>query len=72
MLDDLLVDLEYDSAITILVSESLGVRIAGGPAHVFSCSIAPRVEWVSSSNRLPFNPRSRAVQTSAQESPSAT
>ena len=42
-----------------------------GLTHVFSCSIASRVELLRSFNSFPSNPRLRAVQTSAQASPSS-
>lgn len=40
--------------------------------HVVSCLIASRTELLTSSSLFPLNPRSRAVQTSAQASPSST
>jgi hypothetical protein len=59
LLDDLPLDLGDSSAIGKSVSESLGVPIAG-LAHVVSCPIALSTDRVSSSNRFPSNPRSRA------------
>ena len=68
---NLLLDPDHNSAIPTFVSESLSVR-AGCLAHLFSSSIAVSTYRLSSSNCLPFNPRSRAMHTSAQESPSWT
>ena len=59
LLNDLPLDLGHGSGIETRVSESLGARVAG-MTHVVSCPIALETEWPSSSNRLPFNPRSRA------------
>ena len=69
--DDAPLDLCHSSADKSLVNESLGVYISGS-AHVVSCPIASNTDWLSSSVRLPFIPRSRALQTSVQASPSST
>ena len=58
-LDDLPLDLCDHSAIGASISGLLGERIVG-IAHLVSCSIAPRTDWLSASNRVPFNPQSRA------------
>ena len=59
LLEDLPLDLGHGSAVEISVNESSSVRIAG-LTHVVSCPIAVRMDWVSSSSCLPFNPLSRA------------
>lgn len=64
-------NLGHSSVIEALVSKSLSARSIG-TAHEVNCSIALSTDSVSSSNRLPFNPRSRAWHTSAQASPSST
>ena len=70
-LDDAPLDLGHSPAIANLVSEWPGICIIGS-AHVVNCSIASKTDWLSSSIRLPFIPRSRALQTSAQINPSST
>ena len=47
-------------------------RLIAGSTHVVSWPIASRTDWVNSSNRLSFLPRSRALQMSAQDNPSST
>ena len=59
LFDDLPLDLGHGSAILASISRSLGVGIIG-MAHAVSCPIALRTDWLSASNRVPFNPRSRA------------
>ena len=59
LLCDFPLDVGDGSAIEISVSGSPDACIFASLAHVVSCPIAPRMDWVSSSNRLPFNPRSR-------------
>ena len=54
------------------VSELVRVGIGCAVAHLVNSSIAVSTERLSSSDRLPFNPRLRAMHTSAQESPSNT
>ena len=71
MLNNLPLDLCHSSATEGFVNEPLSAGIAG-LTHVVSCSIAPDADWLSSSNRLPFNPRLRASQTSKQNSPMST
>lgn len=72
LLDDLLLDLGHGSAIIgTLVSETPRAYIADS-THIVNCSIASSTEWLSLSNCLPFNPRSRALQTSAHDSPRST
>jgi hypothetical protein len=51
-LDDLPLHLCQGSAIETSVSGSLGARIA---THAFRVPIASRTDWLSSSDRLPFN-----------------
>jgi hypothetical protein len=53
-LDQLSLHLYQGSAIEASVTRSLGVRIAV-PAHVFRFPIASRTDWLSSSDRFPFN-----------------
>ena len=43
-----------------------------GATHVVNCLIASHAELLKLFNLFPFRPRSRAVQTSAQASPSST
>jgi hypothetical protein len=43
-----------------------------GLTHAVNWLIAPHTELLRSFNNFPFNPRLRAVQTSAQASPSST
>ena len=50
---------------------ALKVCVTDG-THVVSRLIASRTELLRSSNLFPFSPWSRAVQTSAQTSPSST
>jgi hypothetical protein len=59
LLSNLSLNLCHCSAIEPLVSESLGVHVAG-LAHVVSCPIAPSTDWLRSSNRLPLTPRYKA------------
>ena len=72
-LDDVCLDRSYGPTVGGLVSttKSSGVYITGS-AHVSNRSIASIVDRLSSSCRLPFIPRSRTWQTSAQASPSWT
>ena len=70
-LDDAPLDLGHSPAIANLVNKRPGIFIIGS-AHVVNCSIASNTDWLSSSIRLPFIPRSRALQTSAQANPSST
>ena len=58
--DNLPLDLPHGSVITTVVSRLLLAQTIGGPTHDVSCPIASRTEPLSSSDRLPFNPRSRA------------
>ena len=71
LLGDLLLDRGHGSAIGTLVSETLGGRIVD-PTHVVNSLVASSTDWLSSSNRLPFNPRSSALHTPAQVFPSST
>jgi hypothetical protein len=56
LLDDLPLHPRHGSAIQPLVSGSLAVRMTG-MAHPFRSPIASRMDWLSPSNRLPFNLR---------------
>ena len=58
-LNDLPLNLCDHSVIGASVSGLLRARIVG-ITHAVSCSIAPRTDWLSASNRIPLNPRSRA------------
>lgn len=59
LFDDIPLNLSHSSAMETLVSGLLSMQIADR-TDVVSCPIAPRTDWLSSSNCLPFNPRSRA------------
>ena len=59
LLNDLPLDLGHSSVIEASVNELFGGRIAR-PTHVVSFPMAPSTDWLSSSGRLPFNPRSSA------------
>ena len=68
LLDDLLLDLGHSPVIETLVSRSLDVHIAVS-TYVVSFSIAPSTVRLSSSCRLPSNPRSRVLHTSSKAIP---
>ena len=57
--NDLPLDISHGSAIEAPVNGSLSTQIIC-LAHVVSCPIAASTDRVSSSNRLPSTPRSRA------------
>ena len=69
--DDLLLYPGQSSAIETLVSRSLAGPIAS-VAHEVSSPIASRMDWLSLSDRFPFNPRSSTWQTSPQARPRLT
>ena len=71
LLDDLPLNLADSPVIERSVGRPLDVCMVVA-AHVVNRSIAPRTDWLSSSSCFPFNPRSRAWQTSAQDKPSST
>ena len=71
LVDDLALDFSHSPVIETLVSGRPCVDIADS-TYVVSCSIAPSTDRLSSSNRLPSKPRSRALHTSAQVSPRST
>ena len=58
LLDNLPLNPRQHSAIQALVSKSIAARITG-PAHKVRSPIASRMDWLSPSNRFPFNLRSR-------------
>ena len=67
LLDDLLLDLRYRDGPMVdgIVNEVPKLCVAAA-AHAVSWLVASYTESLSSFNRSPFNPRLRAVQTSAQ------
>jgi len=71
-LDDLLLDLCHSTAIQGMVNKSYARYISVGPTYTVNRSIAPRTVLLNSFMSLPFIPRSRAMQTSAQASPRPT
>ena len=71
LLDDLLLDPGQSSAIEMPVSGSLAVRIAS-VAHAVRSPIASRIDWLSLSDRFPFNLRSSTWHTSPQARPRST
>ena len=71
LLGDIILNASHGPDVETLVSELLGVR-DGGSTHVVSWSIAESTDRLSSSDCLPSKPRSRALHTSAQVSPSST
>ena len=71
LFDDLLLDLGHGPTIETIVSGLLDAGIADS-TYVVSCSIAPNTDRLSSSNRLPSKPRSRALHTSPQDTPRST
>jgi hypothetical protein len=71
LLDDLPLDLRHSPAINSIVNEVFKLYIAA-VTHAVSWLIASHTELLRSLNRFLFNPRSSAVQTSAQASPSST
>ena len=59
LLDDLVLYPGYSSAMARFLSASLSAHVTG-PTYVVNCSIAPRTDLLSSSNRLPSKPRPSA------------
>ena len=72
LLDDLPLDPGQSPAIENLVIGLLSVHATTVSTHVVNSSIAPSTDRLSSSNRLPSRPRSRALHTLAQDSPRST
>ena len=70
-LGDVPLDFCHSPAIQGLVNRSPSACMTG-PTHVVNCSIASSTDRLTSCARLPFIPRSRALQTSAQASPRST
>ena len=68
---DVFLDLGHSPVMDIWVGGVLGIRTAGS-TYMVSCSIAPSTDRLSSSGRLPFKPRSKALHTSPQDSPRLT
>ena len=72
LLDDLILYFCDSSAIESAVGEEARKCNIAGPTHVVNWLIASHTDWLRSSSLLPFMPRSRALQMSAQNSPSST
>ena len=70
-LDGLLLNCGHGSVIETVVGEPLNIR-PPDQTHVVNFSIAPNTDRLSSPDRLPSNPRSRALHTSAQDCPRST
>lgn len=71
--DNLPLDPGHRPTIVARVSESFNARVrVAGSAHDVSSSIASSTDWLSSSNRLPSKPRSRALHTLAHDRPRST
>ena len=71
LVDGLLLNCGHGSVIGTVVSETLNAHLPD-QTHVVNFSIAPNTDRLSSSDRLPSNPRSRALHTSAQDCPRST
>jgi len=72
LLDDPPSDLRQGPEVGSETSSTNHLAGIAGVTHVVSCLIASHTELLRSFNLFPSSPRSRAVQTSAQASPSST
>jgi hypothetical protein len=71
LFDDLRLDLCHGPTVRNIVSDISRLCITG-LTHVISWFIASHTDWLRSPSFFPFIPRSRALQMSAQLSPSST